>query len=131
VGEHEGVGGGEGIGVASAGLPPRRVEVQHGVASGLGVVGIAEVLDPSHHGARRQAPALAVALGLEIQHTGQGDSIARPTASMGEEVGGLGSTGALTGVGEVVTATDQASRGGTFILRGEGRRDVVCSLSGL
>lgn len=95
------------------------------------MVGVAEVLDPGHHSARRQAPALAVALGLEIQHTGQSYSVAGPTASVSKEVGGLGSTGALTRVSKVVTTTDQASRGSTVILGGEGRRYIVCSLGGL
>ena len=131
VSKHQRVSGCKGVGVARARFPPRWAEVKHGPASGLAVISVAEVLDPRHHCARRQTPALAVALGFEIQHTGQGDSVSRPATAVGEEVLGLSSASRLAWMSEVVTTADQASSCGALILRREGRREIVSALGGL
>lgn len=74
--EHERVGVVEGAAVAGASLPPAWVGVEHGIAGGLAVVVVAELLDPGDHGALAQAPACsAAALALEIEHTGESDAV--------------------------------------------------------
>jgi len=47
--QHQGVVGTEGSAAAGAGVPPVSGGVDHGVATSLAVVGLAEVLDPGNH----------------------------------------------------------------------------------
>lgn len=114
MGEDQGVGVDEGVGVARAGRPPRRVGVDQGVHAGLGVVGVAEVLDPGDGGAGREH-----AVALEVEHAGEGDAVTGPAAAVGEEVVRLRGTRARVQVGEVVAAADQASIGGTAVMGAE------------
>ena len=115
-GQHERVGADKGVGVARAGRPPRRVGVEQRVPARLGVVPVAEGLDPRHHARRAQAPARGGALGLEVQHAGERDAVVGPAAAVGEEVVGLGGAGGLAGVRKVVAAADEAGVGGARVV---------------
>ena len=118
--QHERVGRDEGVGIARAAGPPRRVGVQHRVPARAGVVPVAEGLDPRHHGGRGQAPARRAALGLEVQHARECDAVAGPAAAVGDEVVRLRGGGGLARVGEVVAAADEAGLGGAGVVGGEG-----------
>lgn len=130
-GEDKWDGGAESLGVSGAGLPPVRRGVDHGVTAGSGVVTVGESLDPSDHGAGTEPVALGLTGGaLQVNHTGEGDSIAGPATAIGKEVVALSSSGGVW-VGKVVTTTDEVVAGGTGVLRVEGGRLVGGSLSGL
>ena len=126
--EHERVGADEGVAVARAALPPRRVGVQHRVPPRLAVVAVAEALDPGHHGRGAETPSRRPALALEVEHTGQSDAVPGPAAAVREEVVGLRGACGLARVGEVVAAADEAGVGGACVVRGEGGVGVGCSL---
>lgn len=130
-GEDERVGVDEGVGVARAGLPPRGVGVEHGVDARAGLVAVAEGLDPRHHLAGRQAPALARVVGLQVQHARQGDAVGRPAAAVRQEVVGLRLTRRLARVREVVAAPDEAGVGRTCVVRRELGVNVRRAFGGL
>jgi hypothetical protein len=131
-GQHQGASGVECGAVASALAPPIRSAVDHGVTLGLGVVGIREVLDPGDHSRLAEAVAgSSRGVVLNIEHAGKSDSVAGPSTSVGEEVGGLGSTRAAVRVGEVVATTDEAGIRSTNVVAGEGRINVIGSLRSL
>ena len=118
--------------VARALVPPRVVGVDHGVPARLGVVAVAEGLDPGDHGGSRQTEAGRLAgHGFKVDHAGQGDAVGGPAAAVGEEVVGLGGAGARVRVREVVAAPDQAGGGGARVVRGELGIDVGGSFGGL
>lgn len=96
------------------------------------MVGVDEVVDPGHH--RRGGEAVAGCSGgvvLDIEHTGEGDTILGPPAAVGEEVVGLRGASGGAGVGKVVTTADEASVGGTNVLGGESGGDEGSAFGGL
>lgn len=130
--QHQRVGRGKALGVASALAPPRVVGVNHGVATRLAVVAVGKGLDPRHHGRGRQAVAGRLAGdGLEVDHAGQGDAVLGPAAAVREEVVRLSSAGGGVRVRKVVAAADQAGRGGAGVVRGELGVNVIGSFGGL
>lgn len=130
-GEDEGVGSAERLGVSGAGLPPVGRGVDHGVAASFGAVAVGEGLDPGNHGAGAEAVALGLAGGsLEINHTGEGDTIVGPATTVGKEVIAL-SGGRAVRVGEVITTTDELVVGSTGVLAVEGGGLEGGSLGGL
>ena len=125
-------GGGEGCAVARALAPPVCCAVDHGVAGGLSVVGVREILNPGHHGRLAEAVAGSTAwVVLDIEHARESDSVTRPPTSVGEEVGGLSDARAGIRVGKVVAATDEASVRSPNVVVGETGIDVIRAFCGL
>jgi hypothetical protein len=124
--------GGERGGVPRALGPPVGGAVDQWVAGGLGVVGVHEVADPGDHGGLAQAvaggPRRVV---LDVQHAREGDAVAGPASTMGEEVVGLGCAAAGVRVGKVVTATDEAGVRRPGVVGREGRVNVGGAFGGL
>lgn len=130
-GEDKWVGGTESIGVPGARLPPVGRGIDHGITAGPGPVAVGEGPDPGNHGAGAEAVALGLArVTLQINHTGEGDAIAGPATTVGEEVVALSRSRAVR-VSEVVTTTDELVVGSANVLGVECGRLVGGSLGGL
>lgn len=96
------------------------------------MVGVDEVMDPGHHCRGGEAVAgCAGGVVLDVEHTGEGDTILGPATTVGEEVVGLGGSRGGAGVGEMVTATDEASLGSAGVLGGERGGDEAGAFGGL
>ena len=129
--DNEGVVGGEG-GASDALVPPAGAGVDHGVPACLGLVGVTKVLDPGDElGLAESVAGGRAADRLEVEHTGEGAAVTGPSAAVGKEVVGLGSTAARVRVGKVVSTADQSRVGGTSVLGREARGDVRGSLGSL
>lgn len=122
----------KGSAVASAGLPPISSGVDERVLGSSSLVGLDKVGDPVDHGAGRETVAgSAAGVVLNIEHTGEGDTVTAPATTVLEEVVGLSSTRRRGGLGKVVTTTDQAGVGSIGVLLAESGRLVASALSSL
>lgn len=118
--QNQGVVLAERCAVTGASLPPVRGGVDHGVPASLGLVGLTEVLDPGDHvGLTDPVAFVARWIVFNVQHTGQGLAVVRPTSTMSEEVRGLGGTRATVRVGKVVTTSNQIGLARTFVVTRE------------
>jgi hypothetical protein len=118
--------------VAGALIPPVGSGVYHGIDTGLSVISVAEVLDPGDHGGVAEAiTGGSRRVVLDVEHPGEGNSIARPATAVGEEVVGLSGARAGCRVSKVVAATDEAGSGGTGVVLGKGGINEGSSLRGL
>lgn len=118
------------LAISSTRRPPRRIGIQHRIPSSLRMIRISKLLYPRHHSSMRQAPALGMALlRLEINHSRERDAILGPTAAILNEEFSFGGCFVLTGVGEVVCATDELCFSSATVVLGEGLVCEACSLS--
>lgn len=106
--------------------------IDHGVHASLGVVGVDEVVDPGYHcRGGETVTGCAGGVVLDVEHTGEGDTILGPAATVGEEVVGLGGSSGGAGVGEMVASTDEAGLGSAGVLGGERGGDEGGAFGGL
>lgn len=106
--------------------PPIVGAVDHGIPRRLAVIGVDEILDPGDHGGFGETVAgRARGVVFDVEHTGEGDAVARPAAAVREEEVCLRRAGAGVRVGEVVAPADQSRRCGSVIVGGEAGVDVA------
>lgn len=118
--------------VARAGAPPVVGGVDQGIPARLAVIGVDEILDPGYHGRLAQAVAGRTArVVLDVQHARKSPPVPAPASAVREEEIRLGAAGAGVGVREVVSATDEASVGGTGVVVREAGVDISGALRGL
>ena len=88
--------------------PPIISAVNHRIARRLGMIFRDEALYPRHHfGMAQTVAGGAVGVVFDVEHAGEGDTVAGPAAAVSEEEGRLGASCAGVRVGEVVTAADE------------------------
>ena len=112
--------------------PPVIRAVDQRIPSSGTVIGIHEARDPRDHGRLAETIACgARRVVLDVEHAGERDAVAGPTAAVCEEEVSLRRAGAGVGVSKVVAAADEAGAGCAAVVRGEGRVLIGCSFRGL
>ena len=130
--QHQRVICAEGSAAAGTGVPPVSGGVDHGIATRLAVVGLAEVLDPCNHiGFAQPVAGRTGWVILDIEHAGQGLAIGGPATPVGKEELGLGCTGTGVRVSKMITTPNKTGIGCTLVMAGEGAVDIGRALRGL